>query len=128
MKVVKEQVGDTAILIQTMDDSLDVINESQDGPNIVDTSIDERVRDVYAKAKAIIRSVAEDIGGELASIRTDARPKGMEVSFNMGLSAEAGIWVLTARGDCALNVKMVWELGDDSGASSGTEGQSSGLR
>jgi hypothetical protein len=109
MKAVKETVGKTSVLIQTMDEKLEVIGATQKGPDIVDTGIEEDVKEAYAKAKAVMRAIAEDLGAELGNIRTDVRPKQMEIEFNMGLSAEANAWIIGVKNDCALKVKMTWE-------------------
>ena len=112
MKTVKETIGNTSVLIQTMDEELEVINADQEGPDIVDTGIEEEMKEAYAKAKSVIKGLAEDMGNELGNIQRDARPKQMEIEFNLGLSAQAGVWILGAKTDYALKVKMTWEIGE----------------
>ena len=109
MKAVKETIGNTSILIQTMDEELEVIGTKEGGPDIVDTGIEDKLKEAYGKAKSVIKSIAEDIGDELNSLQINKRPKQMEIEFNIGLSAEAGVWVLGAKNDYALKVKMTWE-------------------
>jgi hypothetical protein len=109
MKAIKETIGNTFVLIQTMDEKLDVIGVTQEGPDIVDTGIEEELKEAYAKA--IIKGIAEDIGAELNTFQAETRPKQMEIEFNMGLSAEAKAWIIGAKSDYALKVKMTWEPG-----------------
>lgn len=112
MKTIRETIGNASILIQMIEDyELEVVNETQEGPNIIDTGVEEEVKEAYSKAKAIIKGFAEDIGTELETVRTNARPKQMEIEFNMGLSAQAGVWILGVKNDYVLKVKMTWELG-----------------
>jgi len=113
MKAVKETIGNTSVLIQTMDEKLEIIGATPKGPDIVDTGIAEDVKEAYAKAKMVIRGIAEDLGAELGNIRTDVRPKQMEIEFTMGLSAEAKAWILGVKNDYALKVTMTWESGKE---------------
>lgn len=111
MKAVKETIGNTSVLIQTMDESPEIVGGADEGPDIVDTGIEEELKEAYAKAKAVIKGIAEDIGRGLNTLQAEARPKQMEIEFNMGLSAEAKAWIIGARTDYALKVKMTWEPG-----------------
>ncbi len=111
MKAVRETIGSISVLIQTMDEELEVIGVTQEGPDIVDTGIEDEIKEAYAKAKAVIKGIAEDIGAELHTLQAEARPKQMEIEFNMGFSAEAKAWIVGAKTDYALKVKMTWEPG-----------------
>ena len=111
MKAVKETIGDTLVLIQTMDESPEIVGGTDEGPDIVDTGIEEELKEAYAKAKAVIKGIAEDIGGGLNALQVETRPKQMEIEFSLGLSAEAKAWVIGAKTDYALKVKMTWEPG-----------------
>lgn len=111
MKAVKETIGNVTILIQMVDEDLEIVGESQSGYATRPTGIADEIKDAYAKAKLVIRNIAEDIGAELKSLHANARPKEVEMEFNMGLSAQAGVWILSGTGDYALKVKMTWELG-----------------
>jgi hypothetical protein len=115
MKAVKETIGNTSVLIQTMDEELEVIGAPQEGPDIVDTGIEEEIKEAYAKAKAVIKGIAEDIGTELNTLQAEARPKQMEIEFNLGLSAQARVWIVGAKTEYALKVKMTWEPGASKG-------------
>ncbi len=110
MKTVQETIGNTSILIQMFDDDVDVIGAGEKGPDIVETGIEETLKDSYTKAKAVIRGIAEDMTTELGNIRTNAHPKQIEIEFTIGLSAQLGIWVLGAKNDYALKVKMSWDI------------------
>jgi hypothetical protein len=109
MKTIKDTVGGAAILIQALDDDLEVVNDTS-GPALFETGIEDRLKDAYARAKSVIREIAEDMGAELGDWRSPNRPKQVEVAFNLGFSAEAGVWIVTGKGECALNVKMTWEM------------------
>lgn len=108
MKAVQETIGNSTVLIQTLDDELEVLNADQGGPDLVDTGIEEKLQEAYAKAKSVIKNIAEDIGGGLNTLNAETRPKQLEIEFNMGLSSEAKAWVLGAKSNCGLKVKMVW--------------------
>ena len=109
MKAVKETIGNTSVLIQTMEETPEIVGEAGEGPDIVDTGIGEELKEVYAKAKAVIKGIAEDIGTGFNTLQAEARPKQMEIEFTMGLSAEAKTWIIGAKTDYALKVKMTWE-------------------
>jgi hypothetical protein len=111
MKVVKEMIGNTSVLIQTMAEIPEIVEGADEGPDIVDTMIGEELKEAYAKAKAVIKGIAEDIGTGLNTLQAEARPKQMEIEFTLGLSAEAKAWIIGAKTDYALKVKMTWEPG-----------------
>ncbi len=114
MKVIRETIGNTTILIQAMDDDLEIVEETQGGRATTLTGIEEEVQTTYAKVKSAIKDIAEDIGAELRNIRAPARPKQVEMEFNVGISAQAGpIWILSGKGEYTLKVKMTWELEAD---------------
>ena len=114
MQAIRETVGNATILIQTMDDDLRIIGETQDIRSTDLTGIEDQMKVAYTRVKSFIKEIAEDIGTELKDIRTSARPKQVEMEFNMGISAQAGpIWILSGKGEYGLKVKMVWELGID---------------
>lgn len=109
MKVVQEKIGNSTVCIQVIDDSLEILGNLKEEPNIVDTGIEEDAKDVYKKAKNIIQSIAEDIGTKMDDIKEKARPKQTEIEFKMGFSAQAGVWILGVKNDYTLKVKMVWQ-------------------
>ena len=111
MRVVKETIGETTILIQVIDDDLEIIGSASAEPDIVNTGIEDRLQAAYVKARSVIKRIAEDIGIDLSAIRANenARLKQMEVAFSLGFAAKADAWVLGTSGQYALNVKIVWE-------------------
>lgn len=115
MQAVQEKIGDVDVLIQTLDDRVSVVNQSHSGPAISDTSIQDRAKDAYVRAKSIIRAFAEDIGNDLGNLRIEegANLSSMEVEFSMGFSTQLGVWVLGAQGQGALSVRMTWEMPKD---------------
>lgn len=114
MKVIKESIGNTTVLIQTIEEDLLVVGKSQGGRATQLTGITDNVKAAYSNTKSLIKSIAEDIGNELESIQGMARPKQVEMEFNIGISAQAGpVWILSSKGDYGLKVKMTWELVTD---------------
>jgi len=111
MRVVRETIGNTTIFIQALDEDLAIVNERQTGPAIINTGIEDTLKEVYSKAKTIIKDIAEDIGTELKNLPITARPKQVEMEFNMSLSAQAGIWILTGGEEHTFMIKLIWELG-----------------
>ena len=114
MKVIKENIGGVSVLIETIDEELLVVGEKQGVRATQQTGLSDDVKAAYTKAKSIIKNIAEDIGKELESIQEMARPKQVEMEFNIGISAQAGpVWILTSKGDYGLKVKMTWDLSVD---------------
>ena len=111
MKAVKETIGNISVLIETMEEIPEIVGRTDEGPDIVDTGIEEELKEAYAKAKGVIKGIAEDIGTGLNAIQAEARPKHMEIEFTMGLSAEANAWIIGAKTEYVLKVKMTWEPG-----------------
>jgi Trypsin-co-occurring domain 1 len=111
MQVVKDAVGETTVFIQTVDDDLEIINSTSDEPDIIDTSIEDRVQSAYVKARSLIKRIAEDIGEDLGAAHAmgSAQLKQVEVSFSLGFAAKADAWILGTSGQYTLNVKIVWE-------------------
>jgi hypothetical protein len=111
MKAVKETIGNTPVLIQTMGESPEIVGRADEEPDIVDTGIGDDIKDAYAKARAVINGIAEDVGAGLNSLQAEKCPTQMEIEFSLGLSAEAKAWVIGAKTDYALKVKITWESG-----------------
>ncbi|RME40981.1 MAG: hypothetical protein D6796_16445 [Caldilineae bacterium] len=114
MKVLKETLGNTTLFIETLDDTLEIVGEKETGRATQLTGISHPVQAAYQGLKTTIHAIAEDIGSQLAAIRADARPKSVQMEFNLALSAQAGpIWLVSGRGDYGLKVTMTWELTSD---------------
>ena len=97
---------------------MEIIGENRGGRATQPTGIGDDIQATYKKVKSMIKNVAEDIGDELASIQATARPKQVEMEFNVGISAQAGpVWVLSGTGEYGLKIKMTWELGRNERAS-----------
>ena len=94
-----------------MEDNLVIVGESRGGRATQLTGVQDDVKEAYNKAKLMIKSIAQDIGEELESISNRARPKQVEMEFNIGISAQVGpVWILSGKGEYGLKVKMIWEL------------------
>lgn len=68
--------------------------------------VEERLGTAYERAKEIIGSIATDFG---AVLEKAAATDKVELEFSMGLSSTSGLWVISAKGECALKVKLTWE-------------------
>lgn len=111
MKVIRERIGVADVLIQAMDNELEILNSENDGPALVNTGIEDEIKEAYQKAKDVIKEIAEDLGQEFDSIRETARAQQMEVEFSMGFSAEAKAWVVFgAKADSGLKIKLTWQV------------------
>ena len=110
MKVIKETIGNTTIVIQTIDESLEVLGE-ENGRATQLTGVGDKIEGAYAKAKTAIKEIAADIGAELKAIEEMDKPKEVEVEFQIGLSAQVGpVLILGGKGESAMTVKMTWDL------------------
>lgn len=111
MKAIQETIGNTQVLIQAMDTpTIEVLNSDDDGPALINHGIQDDINDVYRKAKAAIKDIAEDLANEFDSIRETAHAQQMEIEFSMGFSAEAKAWVIFgAKADSGLKVKLIWQ-------------------
>jgi hypothetical protein len=111
MKTVTDKIGDTMVLIQVMEEPVEIVGEAEQGRATELTGIDDRLKDAYSKVKTLITDIADDIGTELKTINSAARPKQIEMEMNIGISAQFGpVCLLSAKGDYAIKVKMIWEL------------------
>lgn len=113
MKVIEETIGSTPVLIQTMDDELEIVGGEQGGRATQLTGIEDKIKDAYVQTKSVIKEFAQDVGAELAEIRTTARPKEVQMEFNIGISAQYGaILVFGGKGETGMKVTMTWEVGE----------------
>ncbi len=110
MPAIKDTIGNTEILIQTVD--IEVIGEDEDEFGTMTTSIEpEDIKNVYTRAKSVIQTIAEDIGTEMNKMGQEVRrPNKLEMQFNLGFSAKANAWFLSAGGEYTLSVTMTWNL------------------
>ena len=112
MKVIAETIGSTTVLIQTMDDELEIIGEERGGRATQLTGVEDKLMEAYARTRTMIKSVAEDIGTELAELNAAARPKQLQMEFNVGISAQVGpVLILSGKGEYGFKVNMTWEFG-----------------
>ena len=74
MRATWTTIGDTDILIETMDDGLDIVGNTQRGRLTETTGITEDVKEPYDEVKSVIRGIASDIGMKLDSVSAVARP------------------------------------------------------
>ncbi len=109
MQVIREKIGETHVLIETMDAEMEVIGAPPTRRNTKEVSISSEVEDAYRKAKSVIRSIAEDIGDDMGRVAEAARPSSVELEFSMGFSSKVNSWVLTGQGEFVLKVKLKWE-------------------
>lgn len=111
MRVIVEKIGNTTVLLETFEEDLELLNVSDEGRSTQLTGIEDRISTAYADVKTLIKTIAEDIGTEIKNASSDVRPQQIEMSFNIGISAQAGpVWILSGRGEYALKVKMIWDF------------------
>jgi hypothetical protein len=110
MKAVQTKIGSAAVLIEMTDEPLEIYGQTQEGRKTQTTGVADQLKDSYDKAKTVIKEIAEDIGQQLTILSAGSRPKQVDVEFGLSLSASAGVWVVTGKGECALKVKMSWEF------------------
>jgi hypothetical protein len=109
MKTVSTNIVSTPVLIEVITDNVEVIGPGNPGRRTRTTSIEDQIADAYADAKETIAAIAKDIGTQLDSLTEGSRPKQVELEFSMGFSINAGVWVLTAKGESTFKVKMTWD-------------------
>lgn len=110
MKVIQETVGDTTVLIQSLDEELEVIDISDGGRATQVTGVKEEVRDIYKKLKSAITDIAKDISTDMRRIGVEDRPKTLGIEFNVGISAQAGPVFLVGGGESSFKVTMSWDF------------------
>lgn len=120
MKVIKDKIGDTSVLIQTIQEPVEVLpNTTQkEEPSIENTAITEnKINEAYKSVKSVITEIATDLGEEFSSIKNPQRPSQVEMEFSIGISGEvkAGIEKIIVLGvstknDYAFRVKLTWDL------------------
>jgi hypothetical protein len=111
MKVIKEKIGDTQVIIQANDEKIEVIGgKRQTGDRTQPSGITEDLEDAYAKAKTLISTIAMDMGQHLKELGEQTRPKEVEVEFGLGFSAQAKVWMIGGEAEAAMKVTLKWEL------------------
>jgi hypothetical protein len=113
VKVIRETIGDVDIYIQTIDAVPEVIGEPPGGRATQVTGISDDLKDAYGRLKGTITGVAKDIGTDMRRLSASARPKSLEIEFDVGLSAEVGPILLNGKGEYNFKVKMTWEFEND---------------
>lgn len=110
MPAIRETIGKTEILIQTVD--VEVLGDQSGKYGTTTTSVSpEEIKDVYTRAKSVIKAIAEDVGTEMSKLGKDVKgPSTVDLEFHLGFSAKANAWFLSAGGEYALAVKMSWDL------------------
>ncbi len=116
MKAITDKIGNVTVLIQSLDDGLDVVDNGSE-PAIIETSIPERVVSIYSEIKSTITNIADDIGSELNKLGKKTKPSQVDMEFNVGISSEGKAGIdkiivlgLSVKGEYAFKVKMIWDL------------------
>ena len=109
MEAIKDTVGDSEILIQTA--KVEIQGGDSDPFGTLTTSVKpEEIEGAYARAKSLIKSIANDIGTEIIDeLKGDTMPTKFEIEFNLGFSANANAWFLSAGSEYALSIRMIWQ-------------------
>lgn len=113
MRAIRTKIGTADILVETIDDPLEVIGQTGSERLTETTGVVDQLKDAYGKAKTTIKEIAQDVGQDLVHLGGDNRPEKVELEFGLGLSAGAGVWIITAKGESVLKVKMTWGLANE---------------
>jgi hypothetical protein len=106
MLVARASVGAQAILIETIADNVEVVGGTgrrQTEP----TAIEDTLGEPYQRAREVITAIAANFSTIVKEMMASGQK--IELEFSMGLSASAGLWVISGKGDAAIKVKMIWE-------------------
>jgi hypothetical protein len=110
MRVLRETIGETIVLIQVVDENIELVEISTSTRDTQVTGIKEEVRDAYRKLKSAITDIAKDISTDMRRIGAADRPKSLEIEFNVGISAQAGPVFLVGGGESSFKVTMSWDF------------------
>lgn len=113
MQAVRTSIGDTEVLIEAIDENVEVLGAPAGGRATRTTGITDDLRQAYAKAKTVIAEIADDISKEMQDVSAASRPAELALEFDLGFSVQAGAWVITGKGECALKVTMTWKFTSD---------------
>ena len=58
----------------------------------------------------VVKDTAESVHTSLACISTEAKPDGVDVTFGMKLTGEAGVVIAKASTDATLKITLKWGL------------------
>ena len=108
MSFVETKIGEYTLLIEAKEEH--TINANANGErDSVKTGM--RFEDIGNRlidnAKAIVSQIACEFGNELISV--NPRPSEVEVEFEISISSETNMWILTAGGNSNIKVRMKWE-------------------
>jgi Trypsin-co-occurring domain 1 len=110
MKAIITEIGNTKVLVEAQQEIVELIGTDTDGRRTIPTGISADMSDAYRRAKDTLKQMATDFGNDFTQIASAVRPKSLEVEFNLALSAETGMWIVTTKGECALKITLCWEL------------------
>ena len=111
MRVIQEEIGDTKVLIQAIEDELEIVGGERQATRATQTTgIDDSVKKTYQTLKSTITGIAKDISTDMRRIGAEDRPESLEIEFNVGVSAEAGPIFLVGGGNTGFKVKMMWDF------------------
>ncbi|MDR0493099.1 MAG: hypothetical protein LBH74_05625 [Nitrososphaerota archaeon] len=108
MKVVKTKVGNTEILIQTIEDERLGLNLDQTSGRRTEPTASKNIisSDAFEKAKNIIIEIAKEV--ELGIKEHRLNPSKFEIALSLSLSANAKFWIIGGEASSILKVKMQW--------------------
>lgn len=76
-----------------------------------------RGREACDTAEELVTAIATGIAGRMQEIPPEKRPSQFEAELTLGFSGEVKAWVVTAKGEGVLKVKMLWGGRNDDGQS-----------
>lgn len=111
MQTVSTSIGGTEVLIEALGDDVEILGAPRPARATQTTGITDDMRQAYAKAKAVIAEIANDVGEDMHRVAAACRPAQLVLEFDLAFSAKAGTWIITGKGECALKVTMTWDFG-----------------
>lgn len=107
MGTVAARVGTSRILVETSDVSVpaDLAESSHFGTE--KTGVADDARDAYGQLKDLLRHLADDLGGDLATAKPNW-PSEVVLRFGLSFSTSGNVWVLKASGEMSCSVTMTW--------------------
>ncbi len=106
MIAARTSLNNKEILIETLGEQVELVGQAA-GRQTEVTGIEDNLRDAYERAKQMIGGIASDFAASFKEKLATAQK--VELEFSLGLSSTSGLWVISAKGEAALKVRMTWD-------------------
>jgi len=80
----------------------------QDGKGIRTTAAGDRISTSKALIEEFVASVASSLHDKLKELPPSAIPNQIELSMSIGFSGQLKVWVLGAKAEHSIGLKLVW--------------------